>query len=271
MLMPPTPQRSFTDIAEVLQFYLSYSPPDHALGKSIEWRLFREYGYPDPVLDLGCGDGVFAQMVFDRPLMAGIDILPGRVRKAHAAGVHRLPVTGDASHMPFQSGYFATVFSGCAMEHVLAMPEMLHEIERVLQPGGRLITTVPSGYFSSYLFVPKLLRQWGFAGLAERYKALITRLLTIAHMYHRERWVVLLQEAGLELVEARHFMPRPTMELFDKLLIVGNLLQPLRWLLRPTPLHDRYVAWLRGKLLPHVLADGPTGGVLLLVAEKPSV
>jgi SAM-dependent methyltransferase len=268
--MPPRPPHVAT-IDDVLQFYLSHSPPDHALWKTIEWRLFREYDYPAPVLDLGCGDGVFAELVFDHQLDAGLDILPNRVRKAHRAGVYRLALTADATRIPFAPNSFATIFSGCAMEHVPPMPQMLSEIARVLKPGGQLITTVPSGYFSQYLYLPGVLRRRGYDSLAERYGTLIARLLTIWHLYHPARWRELLDDAGLELIEARHFLPPPTTALFDQLLIGGNLAQPLAMLLRGTALHRRWIACLTRVLRPHVERDAATGGALLLVERKPEV
>jgi SAM-dependent methyltransferase len=258
-----------TQLTDVLSYYAGHSPPDHALWKTIEWRLFREYDYPGPVLDLGCGDGIFAELVFDEPLCTGIDIRHGRVRQAHDAGVYRLSITGDATAMPYADAQFGTIFSGCAMEHVPPMPRMLAEIRRVLKPGGCLITTVPSGYFSEYLWVPGVLRRWGLDRAATQYGKLIRRLLTIFHMYHPATWQRLLAEAGLELVEARHFLSREATGLFDRLLIAGNLAQPLVWLLRGTPLHRRYVGWLTSKLLPYVSGDAGSGGALLLVARKP--
>ncbi len=267
--MPPIPAHTYTSVEDVLGYYLTNSPPDHALWKTIEWRLFRSYDYPAPVLDLGCGDGVFAKLVFDQPLTAGIDILGGRVRKASATGAHTLPVTGDATTMPFAANSFRTIFSGCAMEHVPPMPQMLDEIARLLQPGGQLITTVPSGYFSEYLQVPTLLRRWGWEAGAQWYGRLIPRLLTMVHLYHPAHWRNLLADAGLELVEARHFLPRPATALFDKLVIVGNMVQPFLWTVRGTKLHELYVQWMQKMLLPYMLADAPTGGALLLVARKP--
>ncbi len=256
-------------LRDVLRFYLSHSPPDHALWKTIEWRLFRKYSYPDPVLDLGCGDGIFASQVFDQPLASGIDIRHRRVRKARRTRMYDLAVTGDATMMPYAAESFATIFSGCAMEHVPPMPQMLAEIARILKPGGRLITTVPSGYFPEYLFVPTVLRRIGLGFAAARYDKLITRLLTIAHMYHPSTWERLLEEAGLELVEARHFLPRDTTAMFDRLLIAGNVLQPVTRLLRGTPIHRRYVDCLMTLLSPYIDSDAHTGGALLLVARKP--
>lgn len=258
-----------SQLTDVLTYYAGHSPPDHALWKTIEWRLFREYEYPGPVLDLGCGDGIFAELVFDEPLRSGLDIRHGRVRQAHDADVYEVAVTGDATAMPYAGAQFGTVFSGCAMEHVPPMPLMLGEIRRVLKPGGYLITTVPSGYFSDYLWVPGVLRRWGLKRAATQYGKLIVRLLTIFHMYHPATWQRLLDAAGLELVEARHFLSPEATSLFDRLLIAGNLAQPLMWLLRGTPLHRRYVAWLAARLLPYVTADAATGGALLLVARKP--
>jgi SAM-dependent methyltransferase len=265
--MPPRPTNIATEL-DVLRFYVTHSPPDHALWKTIEWRLFRAHQYPAPVLDLGCGDGVFAELVFDQPLLSGIDILRHRVRKAQHSGMYAQALTGDATRMPYADGSFRTVFSGCAMEHVPDMPAMLHEIARVLQPGGHLITTVPSGYFADYLWVPTVLRRWGLGGAAARYGALIVRLLMIMHMYHPAHWTALLDAAGLELVEARHFLPRESIALFDQLLVAGNLVQPLVWLLRGSRLHQQYVEWMVGKLAPHIHGEARLGGALLLVARK---
>lgn len=267
--MPPQPTNPTTQ-AEVLRFYATHSPPDHALWKTIEWRLFREYSYRQPILDLGCGDGVFAELVFDQPLTSGIDIRHSRVRKARRTNMYELAVTGDATSMPYADASFGTVFSGCAMEHVLPMPKMLAEISRILKPGGRLITTVPSGYFSEYLFVPTVLRRLRLEAIAKTYSTLIMRLLTMAHMYHSATWEQLLDAADLELVEARHFLPRESTALFDRLLIVGNLLQPVAWLLRGSLIHRGYVEWLVSKLTPYVTCDAHTGGALLLVARKRS-
>lgn len=266
--MPPRPTNS-ASLSDVLHFYVSHSPPDHALWKTIEWCLFREYSYPQPVLDLGCGDGVFAELVFDQTLTSGIDIRHNRVRQAQRAEVYQLALTGDATAMPYADESFATIFSGCAMEHVPPMPQMLAEIARILKPGGQLITTVPSGYFEEYLFMPSVLRRLGLEAIAAQYGKLIVRLLTIFHMYHPVQWERLLADAGLDLVEARHFLPRDATALFDRLLIVGNLMQPLLWLLRGSGLHRRYVEWLVARLLPYVSSEAKTGGALLLVARKP--
>lgn len=267
--MPPRPTQIASE-CDVLRFYVTHSPPDHALWKAIEWRLFREYTYPAPVLDLGCGDGVFAELVFDHPVCSGIDIQPQRVRKAYKSGMYKLALTGDATRMPYQDESFATVFSGCAMEHVPAMPAMLGEIARVLQPGGHLVTTVPSGYFKEYLFLPTLLRRWGLGVLASRYGDLIVRLLTIMHLYHPAAWKHLLSDAGLELAEARYFLPRESTALFDQLLLVGNMLQPLMWLMHGSRLHHRYVDWMVATLASHVEGEASLGGALLLVARKPT-
>ena len=260
---------SATTLPDVLRFYAAHSPPDHALWKTIEWRLFREYSYPQPILDLGCGDGVFAGLVFNQPLVSGIDIRRHRVRKAGRTNMYHVAVTGDATAMPYAGESFATIFSGCSMEHVLRMPQLLAEIARILNPGGQLITTVPSGYFHEYLFIATVLRRLGLGMLARRYGKFVIRLLTAVHVYHPATWEQLLNDAGLELVEARHFLPPEATSLFDRLLVVGNMLQPLAWLLRDSRLHRRYVDWLVARLLPYVNGDAVTGGALLLVARKP--
>lgn len=55
-------------------------------------------------------------------------------------------VVGDASKMPFEENSFDTIIMNDAMEHVDDPVSVLHEIERVLKPGGRLYVNFPPYY-----------------------------------------------------------------------------------------------------------------------------
>ena len=59
-------------------------PAFRALLRSIEARMMGELDLPRPILDLGCGDGNFAQMACRAPLDAGIDPSPAALAQGTA-------------------------------------------------------------------------------------------------------------------------------------------------------------------------------------------
>ena len=48
-------------------------PYFRALLRAVEARFYEDQELPQPVLDLGCGDGHFASLAFEEPLDLGMD------------------------------------------------------------------------------------------------------------------------------------------------------------------------------------------------------
>lgn len=101
---------------------------------------------PGPVLDLGCGSGIFAQELAEQvglgPVV-GVDLLPAALEGAqlHAPTVHLAQV--HLQELPFADGTFGVVTAldvldqrGVDVENALA------EAARVLLPGGVLLLRV---------------------------------------------------------------------------------------------------------------------------------
>jgi SAM-dependent methyltransferase len=86
-----------------------------------------------PVLDVGCGAGVFAAQT---PGVTGLDINPNKLR--FISRFNRNVVAGDAGALPFADGSYATVVCSQVIEHV-ADARVLPECARVLAPGGALV------------------------------------------------------------------------------------------------------------------------------------
>ena len=65
---------------DILWQHLSQLPTFRALIRAIEHRILLELGpLPQPLLDIGCGDGHFAQVTFKRAEV-GIDISLAAIR-----------------------------------------------------------------------------------------------------------------------------------------------------------------------------------------------
>ncbi|HEY4849164.1 MAG TPA: methyltransferase domain-containing protein [Streptosporangiaceae bacterium] len=111
----------------------------------------------DRVLDVGCGAGRHAFEAFRRggrvvafDADAGeLEAVGGMLAAMREAGqdppgASARVVRGDATAMPFADGAFDRVIAAEVLEHIPGDQRALHEIARVLRPGGVAAVTVPS-------------------------------------------------------------------------------------------------------------------------------
>jgi SAM-dependent methyltransferase len=120
------------------------------------WMAAELRGLPDdsPVLEVGCGDASFTTELarYSRRVTA-IDLSAGQI--AENAG--RFPGIAFCQHdvsepLPFADGSFAVAWCSEVLEHLFDPAYALREMHRVLQPGGRLLATVPyHGRFKNVL------------------------------------------------------------------------------------------------------------------------
>lgn len=106
------------------------------------------------LLDIGCGDGyVVHELARSGKEVIGLDITMEGLRcgrdeliqhsDAYPRGIPRL-VLGSAFHLPFAAGFFDGVVLSEVIEHVEEGGALLHEVHRVLAPGGTLIVSTPN-------------------------------------------------------------------------------------------------------------------------------
>jgi ubiquinone/menaquinone biosynthesis methyltransferase len=94
----------------------------------------------DRVLDLACGTGDLLFAAADRASLAvGLDITPRMLQLARAKRLS-LVVAGDMLALPFPDRSFTVVTTGYGLRNVPDLPAALAEIQRVLVPGGRLLS-----------------------------------------------------------------------------------------------------------------------------------
>ena len=71
-------------------------PYFRAMLRSVEANYFRDYVFNPPILDVGCGDGHFASLVFDEPIDIGIDPWTGPIRQARRTTTDSPRTSGEA-------------------------------------------------------------------------------------------------------------------------------------------------------------------------------
>lgn len=216
-------------------------PAFRALLRAVEVDFYADLPMLAPVLDLGCGDGHFATVAFERKLDVGLDPWAGPLREARARDVYRLLTHADGARMPFPDAHFATIVSNSVLEHIPDVEPVVGEVARVLRPGGAFYFCVPGPNFRQFLSVARALDALRLRGLAEVYRRLFDRI-TRHHYYntpdewterlsrvglHVERWWSYFSPAALTALEWGHPLGLPCV--LAKKLTGRWLFVPKRW------------------------------------------
>jgi SAM-dependent methyltransferase len=97
------------------------------------------------VLDLGCGDGAFAEQLLDAGCVVTMADVAGealRRARARAPGAEAVQLV-EGAPLPFAEDVFDVVWAGEVLEHVSDVVGLLAEVRRVLRWGGTLLATTP--------------------------------------------------------------------------------------------------------------------------------
>lgn len=253
---------------DLLWRHLKTVPAFRALLRAVEARFYRQVAIPEPVLDLGCGDGHFAQMAFGHPVLVGVDPWWGPLQKARHSRGYRLNVQAMGNALPFRDGAFASVISNSVLEHIEEVEPVLAEAARVLRPGGRLVVTMPSHLFTEYLGGAAALRP---LGLDEAYQRFFNFISRHAHTEPPERWAEWLGAAGFRVRRWQYYFSREALRALEVGHVQGlpsAVLHALtgHWILGPWRENLRVTErWVR----PYYEEEAPEeGAYLFMVAEK---
>ena len=107
--------------------------------------------------------------------------------------------------MPFPDNYFATAISNSVLEHIPDIQAVLNEISRVLQPGGQLVITMPSHYFTEKLGGAAFFERLGFSGMADNYRRFFNYISRHAHTDGPEVWAERLAQAGFTIERWQYY------------------------------------------------------------------
>ena len=92
------------------------------------------------VLDVGCGEGQVSRRIAGLGAdVVGLDPTPSQIRVAHERGSAARFVRARAEQLPCPNAAFDAVVLCLALEHVDSFEPALHEVARVLVPGGRFL------------------------------------------------------------------------------------------------------------------------------------
>lgn len=252
------------------RIFLRRMPLSLALWRSFEAEKFAGVPMTGPTLDVGCGDGLFASLVFGEPFSAGVDLDPGEVSRARAGGFYGEVHCASADAMPLESGRFRTVVSNCVLEHIPQIDKALAEISRVLAPGGKVYFTVHTEHYGPSLLGGRFFRAIGLRALGDAYVRFVNGVFKHYNMNHHSVWEERLRRVGLRPVSFEYFIPPAVLGRHERWFLpavpakISKMLTG-RWVWMPRGCVARVApAWFRP-----ALETKETGGVCYFItAEK---
>jgi len=212
-------------VTDFLAAQLEQMAPHRAILRAVECKWMSRLELEPPILDVGCGDGHFADVCWrGRPLDVGLDPMERDLAEARLRPlVYRALVRGSATVLPFADGSFATVVSNSVLEHVPDVDRALAEIARVLRPpdpargiaGGVLAITAPSEHFGTFLFGSTLFRRLRLPVLARGYASWLNRLSHHFHVDPPEVWAQRFARVGIDVEERFYYFSAQAHRRFD--------------------------------------------------------
>jgi SAM-dependent methyltransferase len=259
----------------VLSNYVGLAPIPLAFERYLEAEIYAGCSFEGPVLDVGCGEGLFAMVVFADQIDTGLDPDPRELSRAAKLGSYKELIQGSGDAICKPDCTYKTVFSNSVLEHIPDLDPVLKEVHRVLDHGGRFYMTVPTDKFDQYSVVCHSLLKLRLNGLAERYRKFFNRFWRHFHCYTPEDWIERVERTGLNVVMAQTYGSKGSCLLNDALVpfsLISYLFKRLinRWSLFPavrrfvlSPVIRCGSSFLAGK------QNVPNGGLLFLECVKP--
>lgn len=262
---------TLTPTDDLLWAQLKTIPAFRAFLRAVEARFYYSVPLPHPILDVGCGDGNFSELIFDQPIDAGFDPWWNPLRKATRTGMYHTLAQAWGDQMPYADEQFASAFSNSVLEHIPNIQPVLNETSRVLQRNGRFLITTPSHYFTEWLGGAAVCESLKLNGLAKRYRRFFNRISRHAHTNRPEIWAERLALAGFEVERWQYYFSKEALRALEIGHVQGVpaalmhaatghwIVAPWESSLRPTN------HWLR----PYYNEPfGDSGAYLLIVARK---
>lgn len=256
-----------------LKEYLKVAPVALALVRALECRYLSELELEPPMLDIGCGNGLFASIFFEEQIEQGLDISPTEAATAKKTGTYKNVMVANALDIPFEDDSFTTVFSNCVLEHIPQIDDVLKEISRVLKIDGKLIFTVPSDIYGEQLFYSSFFKKIGLGKTGEFYSRKINSLCRHYNLYSPSIWKNKLETADLKLVSYKRYLSPNATKVHDIMLVFSVFSLINKKLFKRMILFSRFRRLIVVPILFSLFkrfydSDSENGSSLLIVATK---
>ncbi len=192
---------------DFLFLHLRDLPYFRAFLRAIESSYYQELSLPAPVYDVGCGDGHFASLTFDRKIDVGLDPWHVPIHEAKKYDAYKTLVEADGAMSPFPSDYFASGFSNSVLEHIPHIDDVLKETARVLKKDAPFYFCVPNTRYLSELSISRI--------LGKGYTEWFRKISRVHHADEPVVWKERLERAGFETIRHWHYFSPSAMRVLE--------------------------------------------------------
>lgn len=201
-----------TDAAGAMRALMQYMPLALAVRELMRMRALAAYGTLElPMLDVGCGDGLFWEVLTkelqsgrtqDLKGLVGIDINRDEldlasVRLSPVGGEVRSVDISDRGAGPDLHGRFRTIIANCSLEHVPKLEHAIQNIRSYLAPDGELFMVLPTPSWTDTLATKQFLGRFS-ARLAGTFAGAFDGFYQHHHLYPWYVWEHLLHGFGFD-------------------------------------------------------------------------
>lgn len=190
---------------DYLWLHIRSLPYFRSLLRAVEARFYKDIDLPSPVLDLGCGDGHFASVAFNKKIDVGLDPWAQPIQEAKTWGGYHSLIQAEGSRMPFPDQYFSSAVSNSVLEHIQDIDAVLIELQRVLKHEAPFIFCVPNHQLNPNLSISRYIEHLKLPALAAKYRHFFDKVARHHHCDPPEVWQSRLSKSGFEIVEYWHY------------------------------------------------------------------
>lgn len=153
------------------------------------------------ILDVGCGSGELASVIFDT-IAVGMELQYTEIEKAKKHMQYKRLFVGDATKIGIKGEKFDLLFSNSVIEHIPDQENLWREMTRVVKKGKYIVVTVPTNYFISYSFFfiksifPKKYLEW---------ERRINKSIKHYHYFTVQRFQDIAKENKLHIIDYQYY------------------------------------------------------------------
>ena len=218
--------------------YLLQAPVLLAIERTMECEILSKLEFNRPILDIGCGEGVFANILFDEKIDLGIDPNGRELERCKQYQGYNELIECFGNNIPKEAGTFNTIFSNSVLEHIEDLDTVLKEAHRLLSTNGRMYVTIPTNLFDKYNLIYQVFSFLHLKTLSEKYRVFFNNFWKHYHYYDKAGWEATFNKSGLKVISYREYNSKSTCLFNDALVplsLPGFVFKKFtnRWILFP--------------------------------------
>lgn len=182
--------------------YLQRAPLPLALERTLECELLSQQKFEKPVLDIGCGEGLFAAVLFDEKIDVGIDPDSKELEMAKNFDMYGELICCKGNKIPKPDNTFNTIFSNSVLEHIPEIDSVIREAHRLISRDGNFYVTLPTNFFEHYSLTNVFLVKLGMKRTASKFRIFFNSFWKHYHCYDEKGWKEIFERNGFSVLNS---------------------------------------------------------------------